>query len=103
MLGGELQKGVDALLITLGILLPDQVVEEDAHGVHADVLSPAELAIDLRRVEAIALPHFNLIDCVLGDVVAADEPGLGAVPLVDHLFVPSLRGGDEIGGERSRQ
>ena len=37
----DLQKCTDAVTKALGVLLPEQVVQEDAHGVHADGLGPA--------------------------------------------------------------
>ena len=43
------EKGVDALLEAVGVLLPEEVVEEDAHGVHADGFGPAEFAVDALR------------------------------------------------------
>ncbi len=76
VLRGDGEKGVDALLEAFGILLPKLVVEEDAHGVHADGLRPAQLLVDLLRVKGIGLPHFQLVDGAAVDVVAADEPWL---------------------------
>jgi len=35
------QKNIEPLLKTSRILLPEQIVEKDPHGIHAQVLSPA--------------------------------------------------------------
>src|SRR5581483_9148422 len=80
-----------------GVFAPGKVVQEDAHGVHADRGSPAEFAIDSCRVECVGLPHFKFIDRGAGDEIAADEPRLRRVPLVGALWSPS--GGVSGGGE----
>src|SRR3954447_23071973 len=71
----DVQERVDALLKAFGILLPQQIVKKNAHGIEADGFGPAEFGIDAFGIEAIGLPHFQLIDRGRGDVVAADEPG----------------------------
>ncbi len=51
---------------------------------------PAELGVDAPGVESIGLPHFELVNGVGGNVVAADEPGLMRVPVVGLGFSPAL-------------
>ena len=44
--GGDRQELVDALAESLGVLLPELVVQEHAHGVHADASAqPSSLSI----------------------------------------------------------
>ena len=97
---GDGEEGVEALLEAVGVLLPELVLEEDAHGVHADGFSEAELTVVDRGVEGLGLEHLEFVDGVGGDVVRADEPGLLCVPGVGLGFGPALgllRGGG--GGE----
>src|SRR5580698_4493742 len=77
VLGGNRQKGVDSFLETGSVLLPEEVVQEDPHRVHAQTLSPTQFLVDLLRIKAGGLPHFEFIDCVCRDKVAAHQPGLG--------------------------
>ena len=51
MAGGDGQEGVDSLLKALRILLPQQIMQKDSHGVHADALGPAQLAVNRCGVE----------------------------------------------------
>ena len=88
---GDGEEDVDSITKAFGILLPKEVVEEDAHGVHAEALGPAELEVDAFGIEGVGLPHFELIDGVGGNVVAADKPGLMSVPFVRLGFGPSRR------------
>src|SRR5215469_7058039 len=76
MLRGDGQKLVDATPETLLILLPRQVVEEHAHGVHANAFSPAEFAVDLVRIEGVRLPHLELVNCIGWYEIRAHRPGL---------------------------
>ena len=55
-----------------------EIVQEDAHGVHAETLRPAELDIYPLWVEGGGLPHLELVDGVGGDVVAAKTQGCAA-------------------------
>jgi hypothetical protein len=91
MLGGNGQKLIDAVLKACGILLPNEVVQEDAHGVHAQALCPPELAIDLRRIEGRCLPHFKFVDGVGVKEVCAHKPRLLLVPLIGPVLGPTLR------------
>ncbi len=60
----------------LRVLLPQQVVQEDAHRVHADAFGHAEFLVVQRRIPGLGLEHLQLIDRVRGDVVRADQPRL---------------------------
>ena len=95
----DCEEGVDALAEAGGVLLPEEIVEEDAHGVHADGFGPAEFGIDALWIEGVRLPHLELVDGVGGDVVAADEPGLLGVPGIGLVFSPAF-GRTGSGGER---
>ena len=86
---GDGQKSVDALREAFRVLLPEQVVQEDAHGVHADGFGPAEFAIDGGGVEGVGLPHFQLVDGGGGKEVGAHRPGLLGVPGVGLGFGPA--------------
>jgi hypothetical protein len=85
------EEGVEALLEAFGILLPELVLQEDAHGVHADALRHAEFFVVELRIPGGGLKHFELIDGVGGNVVCADEPGLLRVPGVGLLGGPARR------------
>src|SRR5262249_735974 len=89
VLGSDGQKLIEALLESGCVLLPKQIVQEHAHGVHAQGFSPAEFLIDLRRIEAVGLPHLELIDGRFRNVVTAHEPGLLRVPVIGLLFGPA--------------
>ena len=78
--GGDGEEGVEAALEAFGILGPELVLEEDAHGVHADGFAEAELFVVEGGVEGVGLEHFELVDGVGRDEVCADEPGLLGVP-----------------------
>src|ERR1700728_927326 len=98
----EAEEDVDALAEAVRILLPEQVVKKDTHGVHADVFGPAELEVDALRVKGIGLPHFELIDGVVRQVVAADRPRLLGIPGIGLFFAPAC-GGIRVGGESHGQ
>ena len=84
------EKLVEALLESVGVLLPQQVVEENAHGIHADRLRPAELLVDLLGIEGCGLPHLQLVDRVVGNEVAAHQPRLLLIPRVGLFNRPAL-------------
>jgi len=56
------QKLVDAFLKASRVLLPEQIVQEHAHSVHAQGFGPAKFLLDLVRIERRFLPHFQLVD-----------------------------------------
>jgi hypothetical protein len=85
----DAQENVEALFESLGILLPEQVVQKDAHGVQAQGLRPAELLVYALGIESIRLPRFKFVYGRGWNVVAADEPGLMCVPIVRSLFSPT--------------
>ena len=83
------EKGVHAFLKTGCILLPQQVVEKNTHGIHAHRLSPGQLLIDLGRIEGCFLPHLQLVDRRSGRVIAAHQPRLFGVPGICLLLAPA--------------
>ena len=91
MLARDGEEGVEALLEAFGILLPELVLQEDAHGVHADALRHAELFVVQLRIPGGSLKHFELIDGVGGNVVGAYQPGLLRVPGVGLFGRPARR------------
>ena len=90
MPSGNLQELIDTLLEAVGILLPHQVMQEDAHGVHPDVLSPTELFVNLRSVERRRLPYLQLVDCVFRDIVAPDRRRMIPIASLVIAFSGSL-------------
>src|SRR2546429_5682980 len=81
------QKLVDALLETISVLLPEQVMQEDAHRVHAEGFGPAKFLVDLFRIKSRLLPHFQLIDRRARNVIAPNKPRLLCVPFVRKAAV----------------
>src|SRR5712671_292609 len=70
------------------VLLPEEIVKEDAHGVEAERLRPSELTVDGTWVECRRLPHLELVDCRTGNEVAANEPARGIRPRVRPFHRP---------------
>ena len=91
MARGDGEEGVEAMVEAVWVTGPELVLEEDAHGVHADGFSEAEFAVVDRGVECGGLKHFELVDGIGGNVVGADEPGLLRIPGVGLGFSPALR------------
>jgi len=91
--GRNPQKHADPLLEAWRVLLPKQIVEEHPHGVHAEPLRPPELEVDPLGIERGRLPHFELVDGVVGDVVAAKDPRLSGVPGLRLRHRPTLGAG----------
>src|SRR5437763_7828432 len=91
MTGCDIEELLYALLESFRILLPQQVVEKYAHGVHAELLRPTQLQVDAPRIKSVRLPHLELIDGVVWDVVAAQRPGLLRVPGVRLFRRPPFR------------
>src|SRR5215468_5700035 len=87
---GDLEECVDALAEAGGVLLPQQIVQEDAHRVHADGFRPTELEVDPLRIESVRLPHLELIDRGRGNVVGTEDPGLSRIPVTGLLLAPAL-------------
>src|ERR1700722_1043035 len=90
MLFGDPEESVHTVEKTGGILFPCKVVQEHTHGVHTDVLRPAEFAIDCCEVEGVGLPHFQFVDRSRWDEIAADKPWLRFVPVVGMLHGPAI-------------
>jgi hypothetical protein len=80
---GDLEELLDAPDERCRILLPEKIVQKDAHAVEAEAGCPSQLPVDRGRVERIGLPHLELVDGGARDEVGADQPTL--------LFLP--RGG----------
>ena len=80
--GTYVEELIQAFFESLGILLPEQIMQEDPHGVHAEALRPAQFLIDPFEVERLRLPHFQLIDRGSGREIGPDEPGLLFPPIV---------------------
>ena len=94
MPGGDGEELVEAPAKSGRVLLPEQIVEEHAHGVHPEGFGPAELLVDFCGIESRLLPHLQFVDGILRDEIAAREPRLLGVPVVCLLLGPSLRGLD---------
>src|SRR5215469_7365631 len=86
---GDGKKLIESLTETGGILLPEQIMQEHPHGIHAKAFGPAEFFLDLIWVKGAGLPHLQLVDRGLRDVVTADKPRLTSVPIVSFLFGPT--------------
>jgi hypothetical protein len=71
MPGRDGQELVNPLLESGGVLLPQQVMKKNSHGVHAHGFGPSELGIDLNRIEGHLLPHLELVDGRLWNVIAS--------------------------------
>ena len=94
------QELVDALAKTGSVLLPQQIVQKYAHGVHAHGFGPSEFLVDLRGIEGGFLPHLQFVDRRFRDIVAANEPGLLCVPIVSFLFGPACGLGEDGSGAK---
>ena len=75
-------RNLDALLETLGVLLPQQVVQD--RRASCSYRSPAPNRVPCRwcGIEGVRLPHLQLIDGVGRHVIGADQPRLAVVPRV---------------------
>jgi hypothetical protein len=60
--------------------LPEQVVQEYAQRVHPESVRPSQFFVDLLRIKALCLLHFQLVNCIRRNIVAAHKPGLLRVP-----------------------
>ena len=105
MLGCDVQECIDPVAVAVRVLLPNQVVQKHAHGVHAEALSPSQFSIDALGIEAVFLPHFELINRGGWDVVTADEPGLPLIPGIRLSFCPArlCRAGAQKKAEEERE
>ena len=72
------------------VLLPKEVVQKNAHGVHAQIFRPSELLINLLRIKRVRLPHLKLVDRVHRHKITAHQPRLLGVPRVCLRLGPSL-------------
>src|SRR5579884_854583 len=92
MLRANSEELVDSSLESSGILLPKEIVKEDAHGVHADSFRPAKFTIDLRRIKSIGLPHLKLVDRRSRKKIASHQPWLVGIPIIGLRFSPAWSG-----------
>jgi hypothetical protein len=73
-------------------ILPEQIVQKNSHGVHAECFSPSQLFVDLLGVECFRLPHFQLVDRGGRKKIAAHQPRLLPVPFVSLGLAPARWG-----------
>ncbi len=90
VVAADSEECVDALLESGGIGLPHHVVQEDADRVEPEFLGLGHLVVDGLRIEALRLPHFELVDGRGRDVVEAHGPLLLRIPGVGTLLRPAL-------------
>src|SRR6266576_2397958 len=64
------------------VLLPNQIMQKNADAREAEVMGPAEFAVNGIRIPSVGLPHFELVDGGAGREVAPDEPRLFCIPHV---------------------
>lgn len=76
----NLQELIDAFLEALRILLPQQIMKEDAHRVHPRVLGPPKFLVNLGGIECLCLPHLEFVDGIGRNVIAANDPWLLVIP-----------------------
>jgi hypothetical protein len=88
MPGRDRQELVDPLLEAGRIVLPEQVMEKHTHGIHTHGFSPGGLGVNLSGIEGRLLPHLQLIEGGLGNVIAPDQPRLSRVPGIRFLLRP---------------
>src|SRR5262245_10288865 len=81
---------LDAIQITF--LLPQEVVEEDPHAVEAEPGRIAELPIEDLGIEAVRLPHLELVDRRRGSEVRTHEEWVLPVPGPGFLRREALAG-----------
>ena len=60
MFGRDGQEGVDSVLEAGRILLPEQIVEKDPHGIHAQTLGPTQFLVDFLRIETYPPATFRV-------------------------------------------
>src|SRR3954467_785375 len=89
MAGSDAEKSIQALHETFGVLLPKLILQENAHGVHADRLTQPQFSVIDGRIEGGGLEHLKLVDSVRGNVVCADKPRLASVPGIGRVFSPA--------------
>ena len=71
------------------VLLPEKIVQKHPHRFHPKRLGQPEFLIDFLGIESFRLPHLQLVDCVRGNEVAADQPWLHLVPGIRLLGRPT--------------
>ena len=88
--GGDGQELVHPLEKARGVLLVGQVVQEDPHAVEAQVARPAEFAVDGGGIESLGLPHFQLVDGIVGQVIGAGHPAAVLPPFLGFFRRPAI-------------
>src|SRR6516225_5556200 len=83
------QELFNAVLKANGVPFRKQIVEKNAHCIHAHRFCPAHFLVDLGWVESLLLPHLELVDRGLRYVIAAHQPWWTPVPVVRLLLRPT--------------
>src|SRR6185312_12098161 len=68
---GDVEIPADAQAEPCRILLPRQVMKEDAHAIEADGFGISQFPVDGCRVECLLLPHLQLVDRSAGYKIGA--------------------------------
>src|SRR5207248_11468536 len=89
VLRGNSQELVNALLETVGVLLPEQIVQKNAHCVHAQRFGPTQFLVDFVRIKRSILPHFQFIYGGAWDVIAPYIPLLLRISTVSIFLGPA--------------
>src|SRR5580698_4263543 len=89
VLVADFEELIHAMQEARRVLCPEQVVQKDTHGIHAQALRPAEFSVDRRQIEGVDLPHFQFVNGRARKEVAANEPGLMRIPFVGMSFGPT--------------
>ena len=87
---GNSEKFIDSFGKSLGIVMPNQIVQEYTDRIEAKLGRPPELTVNRGRIISLRLPHLQLVDGRAGDKVAADQPRLLLVPLFSLVDCPTF-------------
>lgn len=90
MLVGDIQKCLEALEKSLGILSPQKVVEKNTDNTHAQVGSIAKFTVDGFQIKGICLEHFQFIDSGAGRKVGACLPSHFLLPCTSRFNGPTF-------------
>src|SRR5262249_59410799 len=74
VLRGDGQELIDTLCEARGVLLPEEVVQKNPHGLHAHTFRPSQFLVDLIGIKSFGLPHLEFINCSGGQVVFLLSP-----------------------------
>ena len=53
---------IDVLFESFGLVLPNHAAQVHTHDIEAELLCPAQFAVDSSRIKGGRLPHLNLVD-----------------------------------------